>query len=237
MAVQSPSLSRGTQGCSMRPPSSAAIGRLPEAATVSTGQNLTKTSAPRGASAAQPREEVATEIPPVTTQTEKATKISLDGLYLCRRRPTLPHTFACSTIGPAGLDFRVRDGNGYFPRGKITGFVDVDAVFRAARPLSVVLSLDAGPVTSISERTLAAFLCLRFIRVDPCKSAAEIFADDLSQLNSIRLAWLKPCPTKSRRGCRIFEQTTPCTLRVQAGSFSSLAQRAEFCAMGGGDAK
>src|SRR5271157_3500227 len=121
MAVQSPSLSRGTQGCSMRPPSSAAIGRLPEAATVSTGQNLTKTSAPRGASAAQPREEVATEIPPVTTQTEKATKISLDGLYLCRRRPTLPHTFACSTIGPAGLDFRVRDGNWYFPRGKITG--------------------------------------------------------------------------------------------------------------------
>src|SRR5271165_3868318 len=42
-------------------------------------------------------------------------------LHLCRRRPTLPHTFACSTIGPAGLDFRVRDGNGYFPRGKITG--------------------------------------------------------------------------------------------------------------------
>src|ERR1035437_4343249 len=42
-------------------------------------------------------------------------------LYLCRRRPTLPHTFACSTIGPAGLNFRVRDGNGCFPRGKITG--------------------------------------------------------------------------------------------------------------------
>jgi hypothetical protein len=57
----------------------------------------------------------------MTAQTEKAIKISLDGLYLCRRRPTLPHTFACSTIGPAGLDFRVRDGNGYFPRGKITG--------------------------------------------------------------------------------------------------------------------
>ena len=49
-------------------------------------------------------------------------------LYLCRRRPTLPHTFACSTIGPAGLNFRVRDGNGCFPRGKITGFVDVDAL-------------------------------------------------------------------------------------------------------------
>jgi hypothetical protein len=42
------------------------------------------------------------------------------GLYLSRRRPTLPHTFACSTIGPAGLNFRVRYGNGWIPRGKIT---------------------------------------------------------------------------------------------------------------------
>src|SRR5579862_5324138 len=55
-----------------------------------------------------------------TGPTEKAIKISLNGLYLCRRRPTLPHTFACSTIGPAGLNFRVRDGNGWIPRGKIT---------------------------------------------------------------------------------------------------------------------
>src|SRR2546425_3677795 len=53
-------------------------------------------------------------------KTEKAIQISLDSLYLCRRRPTLPHTFACSTIGPAGLNFRVRDGNGWIPRGKIT---------------------------------------------------------------------------------------------------------------------
>jgi hypothetical protein len=31
------------------------------------------------------------------------------------------HTLgACSTIGPAGLNFRVRDGNGWNPRGKIT---------------------------------------------------------------------------------------------------------------------
>src|SRR6266849_3938567 len=41
-------------------------------------------------------------------------------LILCRRRPNLPHTFACSTIGPAGLNFRVRDGNGWNPRGVIT---------------------------------------------------------------------------------------------------------------------
>ena len=51
---------------------------------------------------------------------EKATLLSQRGLYLCRQRPTLPHTFACSTIGPAGLNFRVRDGNGWNPRGKIT---------------------------------------------------------------------------------------------------------------------
>ena len=51
---------------------------------------------------------------------EKATFISECGLYLCRQRPTLPHTFACSTIGPAGLNFRVRDGNGWNPRGMIT---------------------------------------------------------------------------------------------------------------------
>jgi hypothetical protein len=46
--------------------------------------------------------------------------ISQPGSYLCRQRPTLPHTFACSNIGPAGLNFRVRDGNGWIPRGKIT---------------------------------------------------------------------------------------------------------------------
>ena len=51
---------------------------------------------------------------------EKAINISVDSLYLCRQRPTLPHTFACSTIGPAGLNFRVRDGNGWNPRGMIT---------------------------------------------------------------------------------------------------------------------
>ena len=53
-------------------------------------------------------------------QKERARLISQPGSYLCRQRPTLPHTFACSTIGPAGLNFRVRDGNGWSPRGKIT---------------------------------------------------------------------------------------------------------------------
>src|SRR6267378_4241425 len=50
------------------------------------------------------------------------------GLYLMRQRPTLPHTFACSTIGPAGLNFRVRDGNGWIPRGKITDFLSSESL-------------------------------------------------------------------------------------------------------------
>ena len=61
---------------------------------------------------------------------EKAIEISLNGLYLCRQRPTLPHTFACSTIGPAGLNFRVRDGNGWNPRGKITDKSQLSAISR-----------------------------------------------------------------------------------------------------------
>ena len=59
---------------------------------------------------------------------EKAIEISLNGLYLCRQLPTLPHTFACSTIGPAGLNFRVRDGNGWNPRGKITDNLEPSAI-------------------------------------------------------------------------------------------------------------
>ena len=32
--------------------------------------------------------------------------------FYCRRSPNLPHSRPCSTIGPARLNFRVRDGNG-----------------------------------------------------------------------------------------------------------------------------
>jgi hypothetical protein len=64
----------------------------------------------------------------LTEQKEKANLISQTGLYLCRQRPTLPHTFACSTIGPAGLNFRVRDGNGWIPRGMITDNSQLSAI-------------------------------------------------------------------------------------------------------------
>ena len=46
---------------------------------------------------------------------------------LCRRSPNLPHTYACSTIGPTRLNFRVRDGNGWDPRSKLTGNFKKDA--------------------------------------------------------------------------------------------------------------
>ena len=41
-------------------------------------------------------------------------------LILIGRLPTLPHTRACSTIGAEGLNFRVRDGNGWDPFARIT---------------------------------------------------------------------------------------------------------------------
>src|SRR5947209_12093031 len=39
----------------------------------------------------------------------------LMGVKLIGRLPSLPHTCACSTIGAEGLNFRVRDGNGWDP--------------------------------------------------------------------------------------------------------------------------
>ena len=58
-----------------------------------------------------------------------------------RRRPTLPHTFAYSTIGPAGLNFRVRDGNGWNPRGKITARLAVQLAL-AAQAIQPKLELE-----------------------------------------------------------------------------------------------
>ena len=40
---------------------------------------------------------------------------------LTRQRPTLPYRCQHSTIGPGGLNFRVRDGNGCGPSGKAAG--------------------------------------------------------------------------------------------------------------------
>ena len=73
---------------------------------------------------------------------------------LCRRSPNLPHTFACSTIGPTRLNFRVRDGNGWDPRGKVTGKL---RRLRASEPAAEILSvLCEGPAVAFQvERRLA----------------------------------------------------------------------------------
>src|SRR5690349_7070265 len=44
--------------------------------------------------------------------------------YYCRQRPTLPHSFPCSTIGGIRLNFRVRNGNGCDPDPMTTGILD-----------------------------------------------------------------------------------------------------------------
>ena len=51
----------------------------------------------------------------------------------CRRPPNLPHSCPCSTIGPARLNFRVRDGNGCSPRGIFTGKLSKRSSMRHAR--------------------------------------------------------------------------------------------------------
>ena len=41
-------------------------------------------------------------------------------LITTRQRPTFPHPHKCSIIGPGGLNFRVRNGNGWDPSGMVT---------------------------------------------------------------------------------------------------------------------
>src|SRR5689334_12090654 len=72
---------------------------------------------------------------------------------LIGRRPTLPHTRACSTIGAEGLNYRVRDGNGWDPLATVTqsrgpaarGQGPVTHPFRLNRRL---LNIDGFPQSS-----------------------------------------------------------------------------------------
>ena len=41
-------------------------------------------------------------------------------LKTTRQRPTFPQPRGCSIIGPGGLNFRVRNGNGWNPSGMVT---------------------------------------------------------------------------------------------------------------------
>src|SRR5207248_11505944 len=79
-------------------------------------------------------------------------------LFLLRRRPTLPHSFPCSTIGPARLNCRVRDGNGCDPRGMITG--------------NLALSTQPWALSPSQDERLESSQCaasVRFYRVSPRK--------------------------------------------------------------------
>ena len=61
-------------------------------------------------------------------------------LDLSGRLPTLPHTCACSTIGAEGLNFRVRDGNGWDPLAMVTQHLVASSTEADATEL-VLLSL------------------------------------------------------------------------------------------------
>jgi hypothetical protein len=50
-----------------------------------------------------------------------------------RQRPTLPRRLQRSTIGPGGLNFRVRNGTGCFPSGMATGRRNSDGLRLEAR--------------------------------------------------------------------------------------------------------
>src|SRR5215831_2151968 len=64
-----------------------------------------------------------------------------------RRRPTLPLSLPSSTIGPGGLNFRVRDGIGCGPSGIAAGNRSFDAIVscssaaRTSREVSLLLLL------------------------------------------------------------------------------------------------
>src|SRR4029077_4996534 len=53
-------------------------------------------------------------------QKHKSPSLSARAFDITGQLPTLPHTCACSTIGAEGLNFRVRDGNGWVPLARVT---------------------------------------------------------------------------------------------------------------------
>ena len=123
--------------------------------------------------------DVCIALPHLTTK-EKAVEISLNSLYLCRQRPTLPHTFACSNIGPAGLNFRVRDGNGWIPRGKITDKAkQLFGYWLLA--FSYVMPAEELSLNSRAQRLQTFVSRLRPISRNPAKLSLELKAKSQEQ--------------------------------------------------------
>src|SRR5260221_4955705 len=71
-------------------------------------------------------------------------------VILSRRRPTFPHSYPCSIIGPARLNFRVRDGNGCDPRGMTTGNLVKFSVFTSK--YSFRKKLEPGELRKLSQQ-------------------------------------------------------------------------------------
>ena len=79
-----------------------------------------------------------------------------------RQRPTLPHGNQCSTIGSEGLNFRVRDGNGWSPSDIATGNFERD---RRAIIVSARATMSKQELRSAAEapRSTLAFAASRRI--------------------------------------------------------------------------
>src|SRR5438093_710621 len=76
--------------------------------------------------------------------------------YYCRQRPTLPHSFPCSTIGGIRLNFRVRNGNGCDPDPMTTGKLAAwgPAIWIAAREPRVT-HIVGRPRQSFKEQSVS----------------------------------------------------------------------------------
>src|SRR6267378_3129368 len=100
-------------------------------------------------------------------------------LILSRRRPTFPHSYPCSIIGPARLNFRVRDGNGCDPRGMTTGNTKLAYRFPMLIPgtrMRVRQQNLAGITSSTRGRTP---LCRKGVYCDSCESHLLFLKDGL----------------------------------------------------------
>ncbi len=93
---------------------------------------------------------------------------------LIGRRPTLPHTRACSTIGAERLNFRVRDGNGWNPLAVITrnwfGFGGLNSYWRSTTSCIAFFETQnkfyGQAERAISNSQLNTLLCLHICPIN-----------------------------------------------------------------------
>src|SRR5208337_5625186 len=99
----------------------------------------------------------------------------------------LSHTLgACSTIGPAGLNFRVRDGNGWNPRGKITDKLRrLAGVSRSRVPARLSPERSRRAAAEILSRVLCGEGSLRHLGVAFQRRTIKELEDEASQLNRL----------------------------------------------------